>query len=571
MELPVTEHLPRKDQQAATYSGYSVVASALRWQAERHPGQPSIHFPASKLPPGATSAHLSHLEFEELTEAYARGFLELGIRKGTRAALIAQPGLDFLALFHALTKIGAVAVLVDQTLPGKTIRACLDLAEPEAFIGPAISNVRRIFWRWARNSCRLAINTGPAVPGVGMGIAELHLKGLQSRLRLPPLSKPEDDAAIVFTSGESGEPKGVIYQHLVLAEQARVFREAFGIAKGETNLTTVAPLALLDPALDAISVVPPFGAGKPNAKQIAELVEALNGFRINNLITSPGVLNCLGDWMEQSQLKLLFLRRIICCGGMLSVHTIRQLENVLHQDSEIHMTYGSVECFPVTSITNLEFDSAMEDLMETGEGICVGRPLGMNRVKVVGATPNRIESLSETAQLPPGMIGEVLVNASTFANRYLAAVDDDSHCITDDEGGTWFRTGDAGSIDGSGRLWYCGRISQGIRTRQEVLYPQQAEALFDQHPDLKRSALVGVGMPGRQIPVLCVELNKKLRPVDVERVHFDLLQLAQAFGLSKSIRTVLFHPGLPVNEFPVPRIERRALERWAEGKMRQQS
>jgi acyl-coenzyme A synthetase/AMP-(fatty) acid ligase len=127
--------------------------------------------------------------------------------------------------------------------------------------------------------------------------------------------------------------------------------------------------------------------------------------------------------------------------------------------------------------------------------------------------------------------------------------------------------GDVGIMDGLGRLWYCGRVSQRVETGQETLFADQCEAVFNQHPDLVRSAVVGVGARGRQVPVLCIEVKGKLSPVDVERVHFDLLQLAQAHTITKSIRTVLFHPGFPVDIRHNSKIGREELAEWAAKKM----
>ena len=86
-------------------------------------------------------------------------------------------------------------------------------------------------------------------------------------------------------------------------------------------------------------------------------------------------------------------------------------------------------------------------------------------------------------------------------------------------------------------------------------------------PTEVHAAVVGVGAKGRQVPVLCIEVNSKLSAVDRERVHFDLLQLAQAHALTKSIRTVMFHPGFPVDTRHNSKIGREELAEWAAKKM----
>ena len=103
---------------------------------------------------------------------------------------------------------------------------------------------------------------------------------------------------------------------------------------------------------------------------------------------------------------------------------------------------------------------------------------------------------------------------------------------------------------------------------RDRLFADQCEAIFNQHPDLKRSAVVGVGERGRQMPVLCIEVIGKLSPVDTERVHFDLLQLAQAHTITREIRTVLFHPGFPVDIRHNSKIGREELAGWAAKQMK---
>jgi acyl-CoA synthetase (AMP-forming)/AMP-acid ligase II len=168
--------------------------------------------------------------------------------------------------------------------------------------------------------------------------------------------------------------------------------------------------------------------------------------------------------------------------------------------------------------------------------------------------------------MPPGMPGEIIVSGPTCTDSYWAQDEANSLAkIADGRGATWHRMGDIGIMDGAGCLWYCGRLTQRVETGTETLFPDQVEAIFNQHPDVLRTALVGVGAPGRQIPVLCVELSGQLSPVDCERVHFDLLQLAQVHALARSVRTVLFHAGFPVDRRHNSKIHREELAVGNEG------
>jgi len=167
------------------------------------------------------------------------------------------------------------------------------------------------------------------------------------------------------------------------------------------------------------------------------------------------------------------------------------------------------------------------------------------------------------------MPGEIVVTGPSCTESYWQRENaTDMAKMVDDLGHTWHRMGDVGVMDGQGRLWYCGRVSQRVDTGKDVLFPDQCEAIFNQHPDLVRSAVVGAGDRGRQTPVLCIEVKGKLSPVDTERVHFDLLQLAQAHSITREIRTVLFHPGFPVDIRHNSKIRREELAEWATKQMK---
>jgi acyl-CoA synthetase (AMP-forming)/AMP-acid ligase II len=189
-------------------------------------------------------------------------------------------------------------------------------------------------------------------------------------------------------------------------------------------------------------------------------------------------------------------------------------------------------------------------------------------VRIIRISEMAYSDLSDTTEMPLGMAGEIIVSGPSCTDSYWKRdIDTRMAKITDSNGTIWHRMGDVGILDGAGRLWYCGRVAQRIDTGKEVLFADQCEAIFNQHPDLVRSAVVGVGAKGAQIPVLCIEVAGKLSPVDSERVHYDLLQLAQAFSLTRSIRTVLFHPGFPVDIRHNSKIGREELADWAATQM----
>jgi acyl-CoA synthetase (AMP-forming)/AMP-acid ligase II len=545
------------------------VASALSWQARRQPNATAIHYTSAGRFGKESWQSCTYQELDELSNTYARGLKEYGIGQGVRTALMLTPGLDFFAMFFALFKAGAVPVLIDPGIGMKPLKECLAEAEPKAFIGVTKAQIARKILGWAKKSCELMVTAGPKFGTGGINLKKLRELGEQGSGELLADVKPNDMAAILFTSGSTGVPKGVVYRHRHFNAQVQLLKNAFHIEPGEVSLPTFPPFALFDPALGMTTVVPVMDPTRPADADPEKLLEAIDKFKVTNVFGSPALLDTLSRYCVDKHIRIESVTRVISAGAAVPIRTIRRMKNSLYQDAEIHTPYGATECLPVSSISASELDDKMVDRIESGDGVCVGRPIEPNDVRIIKISDMAYNSLSEATEIPFGMPGEIIVSGPTTTDGYWkrdAATE--MAKIRDNDGRIWHRMGDAGILDGQGRLWYCGRVSQRIDTGKEVLFADQCEAIFNQHPDLKRSAVVGVGERGRQMPVLCIEVIGKLSPVDTERVHFDLLQLAQAHTITREIRTVLFHPGFPVDIRHNSKIGREELAGWAAKQMK---
>ena len=113
----------------------------------------------------------------------------------------------------------------------------------------------------------------------------------------------------------------------------------------------------------------------------------------------------------------------------------------------------------------------------------------------------------------------------------------------EDGNSIWHRMGDLGRLDKKNRLWFYGRKNQRVTTETETLYTIPCESIFNQHPDVKRSALVGIGPQTKQEPAIIIEPEKvnKIKPFR-ERKKFteELLELGAASPLTQSIKKVFF-------------------------------
>ena len=135
--------------------------------------------------------------------------------------------------------------------------------------------------------------------------------------------------------------------------------------------------------------------------------------------------------------------------------------------------------------------------------------------------------------------------------------------ILEPGGAHWHRMGDVGYFDDRGRLWFCGRKSQRVLTETGTLFTVACERIFNQHPDISRTALVGVpgDAPGVQIPVLCVELVHGKNPS--EAMTREILAIGKANPMTTSITRILYHPDFPVDTRHNAKIQREQLAVWA--------
>jgi acyl-CoA synthetase (AMP-forming)/AMP-acid ligase II len=546
------------------------VAGALAEQARLQSDVVAVRYPDQRPFRSKHYRASTYYQLDQLSNSYARGLQAYGIGPGVRTALMLRPGLDFIAVFFALFKAGAIPVLIDPGIGLKPLEKCLAEAAPEAFIGVFKAQLARKLKGWAKDSCRMFVTDGPGFGIGGISLKKLSKLGGHSTEDVLHASKPDDMAAILFTSGSTGIPKGVVYRHRHFTAQVELLKRSFEIEPGEVGLSTFPPFALFDPALGMTTVVPRMDPSRPADADPVELVNVIDEFQVTTVFGSPALLNNLSLYCEQQNMRMWSIQRVISAGAAVPVSTIRRMEKALANDALIHTPYGATECLPVSTVSSRQLNKHVTEMTESGEGICVGKPVAPNKVRVIRISDNAIESLSDVTDMPPGMTGEIIVSGPTCTDSYWAReTDTELAKIKGEDGETWHRMGDAGIMDGQGCLWYCGRISQRVNTGKETLFPDQLEGIFNQHPDATRTAVVGVGPQGAQEPVLCVELKGKLAPVDMERVHYDLLQLAQAFPLTRSVRTVLFHPGFPVDPRHNSKIHREELAVWAGQKMQQ--
>jgi acyl-CoA synthetase (AMP-forming)/AMP-acid ligase II len=514
-------------------------------------------------PWGRRGGRLTYARLEERTNHIARGLKSIGIGRGVRTVLMVPPGLDLFALAFALFKAGAAPVLVDPGIGLRHLKACLENAQPAAFIGVSKAQAARVVLGWARDSVRTTVTVGRRWFWGGKTLESVEAQGESMPTNAIAATQASDIAAIVFTSGSTGPPKGVVYRHSNFSAQVEAIRDAYGIEPGEVNLPTFPLFALFDPALGMTTVVPDMDPTRPARVDPNKIVEPIREFSVTTMFGSPALLDTVGRWGVEHGVTLPTLRRVISAGAPVSPTAIERFQSMLTGDAAIHTPYGATESLPVTTTSSREILSETRHATDRGAGTCVGRPVPSIEASVIGIDDRPIPIWNDNLKVAAGEIGEIVVKGPQVTLEYFNQPAHTALAKIADGDRVRHRMGDLGYFDENGRLWFCGRKSQRVQTSVGDLYTVPCESVFNTHPDVYRTALVGVGEPGAQRPVLCVELENTVSGSHHDRVRGELLEIGSRFDHTRSILTVLFHPGFPVDIRHNAKIGRSELAAWA--------
>ncbi len=545
----------------------SNIASHLPRLARQQPDTLAIVIPHRKL-------QFTYKQLDDASDITALGLQAIGITKGMRVVLMVTPGFEFFVLVFALFKIGAVMVAVDPGIGIKNLKVCLGEAEPEAFIGITKAQCARLLFGWAKKTIKRTVVVGVGSnPLVRLGMASSSLQQVQQRGRqvekqILPETAAEDVAAILFTSGSTGVPKGVVYTHANFTAQVTALKKLFGIQPGEVDLATFPLFGLFAPAMGMTSVVPDMDFTRPAHVDPQTIFDAVESCNVTTMFGSPALLNRVGRWGVKHHKKLPGVRRVLSAGAPVSTQILECFSQLLDDNVQIYTPYGATESLPVSSIGSLEVLRETHLATTKGKGICVGRPVDELEVKIIGISDSPIKHWGAELEIPTGQIGEIIVKGPQVTAQYFNRQNStDLAKIKDGIGGFYHRMGDAGYFDKQGRLWFCGRVCHRVMTEDEVLFSVNCEGVFDVHPKVFRTALVGVLMEGQTQPVLCVETEAGLSEIDQQQITDDVLEMAKAFEHTRSIQTVLFHSGFPVDIRHNAKIGREKLALWAQKKL----
>lgn len=535
------------------------VSRFLDEKAETQPDVAALMVPRGRDAGGAIDyLRLSFRELAAEQNEWARRFRGKGIGKGERVLLMVKPGLPLIAICFALFKIGAVPVVIDPGMGLKSFLNCVRRSRPDYLVGISLAIwVSRVFRKSFRSLKGKVKVGGPLARVADRFCAEAAEQTLASDL-----------AAVLFTSGSTGAPKGVCYEHGMFEAQVEAIRAQYGIEPGEVDLPMLPIFALFNPALGMTTVVPEINPSKPATVDPEKIVQAIEQCGVTNSFGSPALWAKIGVYCDSHDIQLPSLKRILMAGAPVPPSMMKQYRRIL-PNGHVHSPYGATEVLPVSSVSDEEVLEVAAERSARGEGTCVGRLLPGVEAKILPLSEDALDADALAKELPAGEIGEIVVTGPSVTKAYDGLPEATRLSKVLDGPRVWHRIGDLGYFDGDGRLWFCGRKVERVVADAGIFYTDRCEGVVNVHPNVFRSALIAYSENGAIVPALVLEPFSGMYPNgkdEEEALLSEVRALAANSEVTRGIRHFFLHKGFPVDVRHNAKIHRLALAKEFAGK-----
>ncbi len=483
---------------------------------------------------------VNYREFGEQVNRLAHALMNLNVIKGSRVGLLLSNSLEFMYAYFGILSIGAVVVPLNTFLQPAEIEYILQDCKLDVLIihdhfRPIISALPQGLVR------HIIVVSSQNREG---GLLWQHIVQQEPATRAHRKIEPDQMAVILYTSGTTGHPKGVVLTHRNLLANITSSCQAIRITAKDRFLLI---LPLFHAFTCTVCMLIPFFVGgsiilfsKIERKQ---LKKALIWKRPTILVGIPQLYNMLAQYPYFRALRWLNPIRLCISGAApLSMETLEKFE----QKFKIPLLegYGLSEASPVVSINPPD---------KKRKPSSVGLPLPGVEVKVLDAEEN---------ELPPNTVGEVAVKGENVMQGYFHHPEETKKVIR----GEWLLTGDMGRIDEDGYIYLVDRKKDMLLVKGLNVYPREIEELLNSHPKIQESAVIGLsaGLKG-EIPKAFIIFKEEETLTEQEVKAFCKKNLASY----KIPRFIEFRSSLP--KTPTGKILKKNLRQEEEQKTHDQS
>jgi len=467
-------------------------------------------------------------QFDRKVGRIAAGMAKIGIGRGDNIGMILPNGLNFVYSFFAITRTGATTVPMNPLLKEDELKYKLNMAEihflimTEAHL-PTIEHIiddlpkLEKFIIVHRQRASLERELPPKLRQRFLTLGDVTQK--RPRKTLPPRIDDDDVAEILFTSGTTGKPKGVMLSHGNLDANTDSVIAHYGVTEKDRMVTTLplcssygCTVSMLTPLLAGASIIlfPKFNPMK--------VIENIKKYRATMFPAVPTMFIYLNRLPESVPFDFTSLKCCISGGGPLRFDVQEEFEK--RYGVAIYEGDGPTEASPVTSMNPLG------GLRKPGS---IGRPILNVQMKIVD---------EEDHQLPTNHVGEIVVKGPNVMKGYYKDPEATSYTLR----GGWLHTGDIGKVDHDGYFYIIDRLHDTIIVGGRSVYPKEVEKVLYTHEAVLECAIVG--MPDDllgEVPGGFVVLKNRSDVKEKDLINFCKDRIADF----KVPRTVQFRESLP--------------------------
>ena len=502
------------------------IALLLKSQAEQLPDKAAVVCEHEKV---------TFKELEDEINRCANYLVKQGIEQGTKVLLFIPPSIELPVITFALFKVGAIPIFIDPGMGLKNLRRAVSEVSPNAMISvPLIRKLSRIF-RTAFKSV-----------SVKLDCTTIREKSRNESCSFEEYDAPEDEmAAILFTSGGTGKPKGVIYTHKIFIQQTNLLREMYSLTPDDVDCPCFSLFSFFTISMGLTSYVPKMDASHPAKTDPSDIVRNLQENNTTFAAGSPAIWIKVADYCLLHDIQLPALKHLVMFGAPVDIEMHEKWQKILPNGST-YTPYGATESLPISNISGEYILENTADLTLKGAGVCVGKTVPSVEVRIYNDD-------------------EIIVSGDTTTKEYYHEPKATLESKLTIDGKLWHKVGDVGTIDEEGRIWFWGRKNHVIQLGQTKLYPVPCQTVFNQHEKIKRTALIGPSIDGRIVPSIVIELHDGSTKL-TESLLEDLLAIRDSFEHTKLIERFFVKKSFPVDVRHNIKIDNLALCEWAENR-----
>jgi fatty-acyl-CoA synthase len=408
-------------------------------------------------------------EFNSRVNRLANAVLDLGIRKGDRAAILHFNCSQYMEIYFAMAKLGVILVTLNYRLIGKELEYILNDSTPNIlFLGEEFYDTIAPI-RSSHPYIKYYVHIGEKKPG--------HMLDYEALLMKYPDNEPSvevnlnDDQLIIYTSGTTGYPKGALITHSntlwTCINQLLLFRDL----KEEDSTMVVSPLYHCGAQNDFTMPILQLGGKVVIMKRVdpVKIAEIIQKEKITTALLLPTLLHMVFQLPNLYDYDLSSLRYVMTGGAPLPEVTIANFSR--------RMGYHINQVFGLTEGTALTTILAPEDAPRKKGS--AGKPLFYVDLKIVN---------DQWEEKAPGEVGELIQKGPTVMKGYWNNPKATAETIKDG----WLHTGDLARLDKEGFIYIVDRKKDMIISGEENIYPAEIEQVLYSHPKIQEAAVIGV-------------------------------------------------------------------------------